>query len=227
MAKANASLMNKPVVLAPVRLTATAGRRRTSSDPFAVPMAEKLDLIRNAAEEAKKARRSSPPPARWRPQRGQVLRFLGGLSHSAAQSADLRQRQFHRGGCCEGHLARPAIPAHAASRRARNTSPSMNLEENAQRIREEVVEHLNAPPVKAGKKDLVLMPSHLWLTIHESSATPPNSIARWATRRTTPAPATSRRTRSAKRIASEHVNVRGRPHAAERASPPWGTTTTA
>jgi TldD protein len=46
--------------------------------------------------------------------------------------------------------------------------PLMNLVENAQRIRTEVIEHLNAPPVTPGKKDLVLMPSHLWLTIHES-----------------------------------------------------------
>ena len=46
--------------------------------------------------------------------------------------------------------------------------PQMNLKENAQRIREEVLEHLAAPPVKPGKKDLVLMPSHLFLTIHES-----------------------------------------------------------
>jgi TldD protein len=44
----------------------------------------------------------------------------------------------------------------------------MNLVENAQRVREEVVEHLKSPPVTAGKKDLVLLPSHLWLTIHES-----------------------------------------------------------
>ena len=31
-----------------------------------------------------------------------------------------------------------------------------------------MLEHLAAPPVKAGKKDLVLLPSHLCLTIHES-----------------------------------------------------------
>ena len=48
----------------------------------------------------------------------------------------------------------------------------MNLEENAQRIREEVVEHLTAPPVKPGKRDLLLMPNHLMLTIHESVAHP-------------------------------------------------------
>ncbi len=43
-----------------------------------------------------------------------------------------------------------------------------NLAENAPRIREEALEHLAAPPVTPGKKDLVLLPSHLWLTIHES-----------------------------------------------------------
>jgi TldD protein len=48
----------------------------------------------------------------------------------------------------------------------------MNLVENARRIREEVVEHLQAPAVTAGKKDLVLMPSHLFLTIHESIGHP-------------------------------------------------------
>ena len=50
--------------------------------------------------------------------------------------------------------------------------PAMNLLENAPRIREEVVEHLKAPSVKAGKKDLILMPSHLFLTIHESVGHP-------------------------------------------------------
>ena len=40
------------------------------------------------------------------------------------------------------------------------------------RIREEVVEHLSAPAVKPGKKDLLLMPNHLMLTIHESVAHP-------------------------------------------------------
>jgi TldD protein len=35
-------------------------------------------------------------------------------------------------------------------------------------VREEVLEHLAAPQVTPGKKDLVLLPTHLWLTIHES-----------------------------------------------------------
>ena len=35
-----------------------------------------------------------------------------------------------------------------------------------------MVEHLTAPAVKPGKKDLILMPNHLMLTIHESVAHP-------------------------------------------------------
>jgi TldD protein len=48
----------------------------------------------------------------------------------------------------------------------------LDFRENARRIREEVLEHLAAPPVKPGRKDLVLLPSHLWLTIHESIGHP-------------------------------------------------------
>ncbi|MCI0363220.1 MAG: TldD/PmbA family protein, partial [Phycisphaerales bacterium] len=44
----------------------------------------------------------------------------------------------------------------------------LNFVEHARQIREEVLEHLAAPPVTPGKKDLVLLPSHLCLTIHES-----------------------------------------------------------
>ena len=38
----------------------------------------------------------------------------------------------------------------------------------AQQAGEEAVEKLKARPVEPGKYDLVLDPSHLWLTIHES-----------------------------------------------------------
>jgi TldD protein len=40
--------------------------------------------------------------------------------------------------------------------------------ENAERVGAEAVEHLSAPSVEPGPKDLILLPSHLALTIHES-----------------------------------------------------------
>ena len=47
-----------------------------------------------------------------------------------------------------------------------------NLIENAPRWAEEAVAKLGARPVDAGRYDLILHPSHLWLTIHESVAHP-------------------------------------------------------
>jgi len=46
------------------------------------------------------------------------------------------------------------------------------LVENATRWAEEAVQKLKAKPVEVGKYDLVLHPTHLWLTIHEAIAHP-------------------------------------------------------
>jgi TldD protein len=46
------------------------------------------------------------------------------------------------------------------------------LVENAGRWAEEAVAKLSAKPVEPGRYDLVLLPTHLWLTIHESIAHP-------------------------------------------------------
>ena len=43
---------------------------------------------------------------------------------------------------------------------------------NARKCGEEAAEKLKAKPVDVGRYDLVLHPSHLWLTIHESIGHP-------------------------------------------------------
>src|SRR5690606_25129397 len=48
----------------------------------------------------------------------------------------------------------------------------LDLVTNAQRWGEEASQKLSAKPVEVGRYDLVLHPSHLWLTIHESIAHP-------------------------------------------------------
>jgi TldD protein len=55
VAKANASLMNKPVVLAPVPAYTDYWQTPHQRDPFEVPIQEKLELIRSAAAEARKS----------------------------------------------------------------------------------------------------------------------------------------------------------------------------
>jgi TldD protein len=47
-----------------------------------------------------------------------------------------------------------------------------NLVENSRRWGEEASQKLGAKPVDVGRYDLVLHPSHLWLTVHESIAHP-------------------------------------------------------
>jgi TldD protein len=51
-------------------------------------------------------------------------------------------------------------------------STSYNMLEDATAAAKQVQEKLKAPSVKPGKYDLVLDPSHLWLTIHESVGHP-------------------------------------------------------
>ncbi len=59
-----------------------------------------------------------------------------------------------------------------SSRAAGSTCSTGELPAHAERVAAEAVEHAMAKPVGAGVKDLVLMPSHLALTIHEIIAHP-------------------------------------------------------
>ena len=168
VAKANSVLQSKPVELAPVAAYKTRWATPNEKDPFTVPLAEKLDLIRAAAKEVKKNDRIFSSGARlsfrsedkyFASTEGSSIQQLylqsgGGTSANAIDSARGLSKS-------RGFVAPPATAGY-------EIVPVMNLLENSARIREEVLEHLAAPPVTPGKKDLVLLPTHLWLTIHES-----------------------------------------------------------
>jgi TldD protein len=168
VARANASIMTRPVVLAPVKAYRDKWTSSFERNPFDVPNAEKLELLREAAGEVKKGAR--------------VFSGSGSLTfHSedkyfaSSEGSSIQQLIIQTFGIVNA----TAVDVSKGISRSRNYIPppmatgyefvpQMNLKENAQRIREEVVEHLDAPAVKAGRKDLVLMPNHLFLTIHES-----------------------------------------------------------
>ncbi len=168
VAKANSALQKKPVQLAPVKAYVDRWQSKYDKDPFAVSMEEKLELVHNSASLLKKDPK--------------VFSAFGALGF---QSED-KYFASSEGSSIQQYVVRtyPFLSATAVDfknglSRTRNykVEPqtagyeaviNANLSENAPRIRSEVLEHLAAPPVKAGRKDLVLMPSHLWLTIHES-----------------------------------------------------------
>jgi TldD protein len=172
IAKANAGIQPKPLVLAPVKAYRDRWETPHDKDPFAVPIAEKLDLLRASAEEVKKNSKIFGSSA--------SLNFRSEDKYFASSEGSSIQQLVLQ---IYGNLDATAVDRDKGLSRTRTYSPTqasagweyvpeMNLGENAQRIREEVLEHLAAPAVTAGKKDLLLMPNHLMLTIHESVAHP-------------------------------------------------------
>lgn len=168
VARANSALQAKPVELAPVPAYRTRWTTPHDKDPFAVPLGEKLELIRSASAEAKKSGRVFSS--------GAQLMFRSEDKYFASTEGSSIQQLYLVGAGSVNATAVDTARGLSKSRRFQSPPstagyeivPVMNLGENASRVREEVLEHLAAPPVTAGKKDLVLLPTHLWLTIHES-----------------------------------------------------------
>ncbi len=168
VARASATIKTRPVVLAPTKSYRDRWSAPLERNPFEVPVEEKLELLREAAAEVKKGK--------------QVFMAFGTLSFrsedkyfASSEGSSIQQflvqtfAMLNAGGVDIGkglsrnrsYIPTPLLTGWEFVRQ-------MNFPENARRIREEVAEHLAAPPVTPGKKDLVLMPSHLFLTIHES-----------------------------------------------------------
>jgi TldD protein len=167
IARANASLRRKPIELAATPSYRDTYRTKIVTDPFSVPIEQKLELLRNAAARARSV--------------AGVFSVMGWIS------ARLEDRFFAstEGSLIEQHVYQvaPEITATAieAGRKVKSRTyrphsgcagyelvERADLVGHAQRIGEEAVAHLKAPSVSPGVKDLVLMPTHLGLTIHES-----------------------------------------------------------
>ncbi len=216
IATANAKIQPKPIQLAPVKAYRDRWVTPHEKDPFDVTMAEKLDLLRNAAEEIKKNNKvfSSSSAMNLRSED----KYFASSEGSSIQQYILQ---------IYSNMDASAVDRAAGISRTRNYYPTqasagweyvpeMNLTENAQRIREEVIEHLSAPAVKPGKKDLVLMPNHLMLTLHESVAHPTELDRSLGYEANYAGTSYITRDTIGKRIASEHVTIladRTRPRA--------------
>jgi len=172
IAKANAAIQSRPVQLAPVKTYRDRWVTPHEKDPFDIGLEEKIDLLRRVTAEVKKNQRVFSGTA--------SLNFRSEDKYFASSAGSSIQQYLLQ---IYGNADATAVDRQSGIARSRSYVPTqssagweyvaeMNLEENAARIREEVLEHLAAPPVKAGKKDLLLMPSHLMLTIHESVGHP-------------------------------------------------------
>ena len=172
VARANASIKSRPVVLAPVKAYRDRWQSPFEKNPFDVAIADKLELLLDVGRDMK--RNSKVFSA------GGALVFRSEDKYFASSEGSSIQQLIVQS---FGNISATAVDLVNRKSKTRNYNPPplstgyevvplMNLKENGQRVREEVLEHLAAPAIEPGRYDLVLMPSHLWLTIHESIGHP-------------------------------------------------------
>ena len=172
VARANAPLLKRPVALAPEPPHVDVWQTALTKDPFKIPLEDKADLLLDINREAMKV-----PGVRF------VNSWYAGNSEwkllASSEGAYIEQEivrigpgyrvtavDDRRGGF---ESREHDLPPRQAGWEYVERSP---LRADARRIAEEAVEKLKAPPAAPGKRDLILDPSNLWLTIHESIGHP-------------------------------------------------------
>ncbi len=173
IARANAKVLSSKVVLAPNPAHVDVWQTPLEKDPFKIPVADKAELLLDLTSE--------------------LLKVPGVKYASASLESRLEWKLFANS---EGALLEQSItrmgPYYSATAidektgefatRAWDGQPRQGgfevLEQqgfraDARRIGEEVVQKLKSPSItEVGKKHVILHPSNLWLTIHESVGHP-------------------------------------------------------
>ena len=173
IAKANRVARDRPVELA---AAPSLGERTWSNgftvDPWSIPVEQKADLLLKANAEALK---------------------VPGVKYVASQMFFVKEQKNYAN--TEGTITNQTIVRSWApmsitaissdmsdfQSRSNTVAPAgrgyehiteANIVGNARKWGEEAAQKLKAKPVEPGRYDLVLHPSHLWLTIHESVGHP-------------------------------------------------------
>jgi TldD protein len=168
IARASAVLRTSPVALAPTDAYTDHWRTPVEVDPFEVPIEEKVELLLSINREALRA-----PGAR----------FCSSHLFSAGEHKFFASTEGSR---IEQEIVRiwPSFTVTAVSddggdfqSRSGFCMPtgqgyeycrSYPMLDDARKAGEDAVEKLKSPMIEPGKRDLVLLPSHTWLVLHES-----------------------------------------------------------
>jgi TldD protein len=167
IARANAPLRLQPIKLAATPAYRDTHRTKVVTDPFAVPIEQKLELLRSVATEARKV-------AGVFSVMGEIDVHLEDRLFVSSEGSVIKQHVYQ----ISPEFTATAIQAgrKVKSRTYRPHAVCAGYEAveragmlgQARRVGEEAVAHLKAPSVTPGVMDLVLLPAHLGLTIHES-----------------------------------------------------------
>ena len=173
-AQANRATLVRPVVLAPAPANVTGVWQSPHRiDPFDVAIEDKVGLLLSANEAALKVQGSRFVNS--------SMFFLREEKTYANTDGSFTVQTIYRASPNMTVTAVSSDFSDFQSRQSTDTAPmgrgyehvlDSKLVENAPRWAEEAVQKLSAKPVDVGRYDLVLHPTHLGLTIHESIAHP-------------------------------------------------------
>ncbi|MET0591974.1 MAG: TldD/PmbA family protein, partial [Polyangiaceae bacterium] len=172
VAKANSGAQKRKIELAPVSVVTEKWQTAMKVDPFTVPLAERAALLLALFPEAKKIR---------------GVAYLDGNADAfdewklvATSEGSVIEQRIVRVGADYSVTAKNDKTGEFVTRE--HELPPMQagweyvtgatLLADVRKIAEDAVEKLGAPSVVPGRKDLILAPSNLWLTIHESVGHP-------------------------------------------------------
>jgi TldD protein len=172
LARANSRLQKEPVRLAPVERHVAVWNTPIESDPFEVPLAEKVELLLSVNAAALAVAGVSFCSSQ--------MMFVREHKFFASTEASYIEQTLHR---CSPSFTVTSVDRKRSSFQTRGsyTDPQgRGYEyvtgypwlEDARAAGEDAVAMHSAPTVEPGPRDLILHPSHLWLTIHESIGHP-------------------------------------------------------
>ncbi len=172
IAEANSAIPSPAVKLAPEKPHRDQWRSAHKIDPFPIPLEKKVELllkINQTAQKVKGARFVSSS-----------MVFAGEDKFFASSEGSLIQQDLLRSHCSFSVTAVDSSRGEFASRESFALPSQRGWEaieeypyiQEAEQAAEEAVQKLSATPVEPGLYDLVLHPTHLWLTIHESCGHP-------------------------------------------------------
>ena len=168
LARGNSKLQREPVQLAPVSVYAAVWKTPIRTDPFAVRLAQKIDtlLAINAAA-------LENPGVSFCSSR---MGFVREHKFFASTEGSYIEQTLHR---CRPTFTVTSVDRKLGSFQTRNSyadPQGMGYEfvedypwlDDVRQAGEDVVAKHSASSVDPGPRDLILHPTHLWLTIHES-----------------------------------------------------------
>ena len=169
IARASAIAKKTDVRLAPVEKYDEYWQMPFEKDPWTVPLEEKVELLRSVTSAIQKTPGILFATA--------TAGFEYEWKYLATSEGSYIEQLFRFCNCSASATARTGSQV-----KTRNYDQALgggyeflikcDLPGNAERIAAEAIEHSKAKPVGQGLKDLILLPSHLALTIHEIVAHP-------------------------------------------------------